>query len=134
MLPRMTSRPALRSALVDEPRIDLPVWFLAECHRCGQDLAQPFRDETERDGWALDHAESTGHLVHLTAEWQDHPAAEPAPAHLAAMIRCFPGSVWRWLCPSAACAARKDGTPRWNGPYGTGQLALASWRAHGRTK
>ena len=110
------------------------MWFLAACHRCDPDLAQPFGDETERDMWAIGHAKMSGHLVHLTAEWQDHPAAAYDAAHLAALLRCFDGDVWRWLCPSSDCAAHADDRPRWNGPYGTGQVALASWRAHRSAK
>jgi len=97
------------------------VWFLATCHRCGPDLAQPFFDDIARDGWAVKHAESTGHLVHLSVDG-------PAGPHSTALLRFFAhGSAWRWACPFCAAGA---GSVAWNGPFDTGQLALACWRAH----
>lgn len=124
---------SLRSSFVEEPQTEIPTWFLAGCNRCGPGLAEPFRDEFDRDLWAIRHTETTGHLVHLSIENAECGTPRPSSAHPAALIRCFSGSMWRWLCPSESCAIRADGTPRWNGPYDTGLQALASWRAHGRT-
>jgi hypothetical protein len=110
---------------LDPPK---PVWHLANCYR--DEMGEPFRDPDERDAWALTHAEATGHVVHLAVET---PVGDPGMAsdlHLAVAIRCFPGSVWRWCCPAESCCAQ-DGAPKWNGPYPTGQVALASWRGHG---
>ena len=98
------------------------VWYLATCHRCGPDLAQPFTDLVERDEWAVKHAESSGHVVHLSID------GEATDGHHAMLLRYFAyGAFWRWMCPAPACS-------RWNGPYDSGQLALASWRSHGGSK
>lgn len=95
-------------------------WYLATCHRCcGSDVAQPFMDLVERDEWAVKHAEHTGHVVHLSID------NEPTDGHHAMLLRYFAhGAAWRWMCPSPTCS-------RWNGPYDSGQLALAAWRSHG---
>jgi hypothetical protein len=106
----------------------IAMWYLATCHRCGPGLGQPFRDLVERDEWAIKHAESTGHVVYLGVEGDD-------TAHGSASLRYFAyGAIWRWACLAPSCAARASGPIRWNGPYDSGQLALAAWRAHGTTR
>lgn len=115
----------LSSTVVDV----ITIWYLATCHRCGADLAEPFRDLVERDEWAVKHAESTGHVVYLGVEGDD------LAAHEAASLRYFAyGAVWRWACLASSCAVRASGPIRWNGPYDSGQLALAAWREHGATR
>jgi hypothetical protein len=110
---------------LDAPK---PAWHLANCYR--DEMGQPFLDPDERDAWAVAHAEATGHVVHLTVESPTGDMGVVADLHLAVAIRCFPGSVWRWCCPAESCRGR-DGAPKWNGPFPTGQVALASWRGHG---
>jgi hypothetical protein len=96
------------------------VWYLAGCGRCGSlDTPEPFRDEADRDDFALEHSQLTGHVVHLseaTGEGRDGQ-------HTAVLIRCFGSEGWRWLCPAAGCE-------RWNGPFVSGFGALQSWRSH----
>lgn len=98
---------------------DVIVWFLAVCHRCGEDLAQPFRDEHDRDEWAARHLADVGHTVQLTVEGLD---AMPG-LHMSGVLRLDDDGRFKWLCPAADCE-------RWNGPYDTPQLAIASWRGH----
>lgn len=117
---------SLADALISSAVEVLPVAFLASCHRCAPGLSEPFFDVVERDGWVVKHAESTGHLVHLGVD------VDPGDGvHHAALLRFFAhGSMWRWACLS--CADLDASVVGWNGPYDTGQSALASWRAHGR--
>lgn len=102
------------------------LWFLAECHHCGGDLAQPFRKQAERDQWAIAHLLGTGHAVRLSVDGIDDDL------HLAAYLRrTDDAGGFKWLCPAPTCAVR------WIGSYDTPQLALADWRGHagiGRTR
>lgn len=94
-----------------------PDWHLATCHRCDPDFSQPFRDEDERNDWAVAHVTQVGHTVHI------HPAVS-STEHATALIRTDgQGAGYRWLCPT-------DGCVRWSGPYVSAQLALASWVSH----
>jgi hypothetical protein len=95
------------------------VWYLAVCHRCEPDLAEPFRDEDERDTHAAAHLVGTGHTVVISVEGFD---ALPG-LHMSAVVKRTEGGEFKFLCPAGDCQ-------RWNGPYGTAQLAIASWRAH----
>jgi hypothetical protein len=96
------------------------LWFLADCDRCGGDLAQPFRRQAERDQWAIDHLLGTGHAVRLSVDG----LAEDL--HLTTYLRYTDGrDGFKWLCPAPQCA-------KWIGPYETPQLALADWRGHAR--
>lgn len=94
------------------------IWFLAGCDRCGEDLAQPFRIQAERDGWAVEHLTSTGHVVRIGVDGVSDSA------HLTAYLRrTADGDGFKWLCPG-------DAHPAWIGNYETVQLALAGWRSH----
>jgi hypothetical protein len=99
---------------------DVVVWYLAICHRCGgEDLAEPFRDEDERDEWATKHVAETGHTVQLTIDgFDDLPGL-----HMTGVLRRDDNGQFRFLCPADDCK-------RWNGPYDTAGLAITSWRAH----
>jgi hypothetical protein len=126
---QLSARGSTMDRLFSIPVDVIATWFLATCHRCGPDLGQPFRDLVERDEWAIKHAESTGHVVYLGVEGDD------SAAHAASSLRYFAyGAIWRWACLAPSCAARASGPIRWNGPYDSGQLALASWRAHGESR
>lgn len=99
--------------------LDPIAWYLATCHRCDPDYAEPFRDEDARNDWAAAHVTGEGHTVHVEA-------GEPSSSneHGAAMIRRDGnGAGYRWLCTSKRCA-------RWNGPFVSAQLAIASWASH----
>lgn len=41
------------------------IWYLAVCSTCQPRLPQPFELEDERDRWAQEHTDSTGHDVLL---------------------------------------------------------------------
>jgi hypothetical protein len=97
------------------------LWYLAACHRCADDLGQPFATEDERDDWAAEHATATGHTVHVFAEADGTIMGE----HTSGMVR-FTNGAGRFLCTRATCE-------RWNGPYPSAQVALASFRDHRRT-
>lgn len=43
-------------------------WYLAICADCKPLLPQPFSVEKERDEWADQHAEGTGHRVERVEE------------------------------------------------------------------
>ena len=94
-------------------------WFLALCAQCGDDLAQPFRDEDERDTWAAEHLTATGHVVRLAVDQFE----DIVSLHLTAVIRRVGLGQFEFQC-------RADGCSRWNGPYPTAQSAIASWRQH----
>jgi hypothetical protein len=94
------------------------LWFLAACERCGSDLAEPFRNQSERDHWAIAHLLGTGHTVNISVD------GVPAEAHLTAYLRrTEDGAGFKWLCPG-------DAHPAWIGNYETPQLAIADWRGH----
>jgi hypothetical protein len=94
----------------------LPVWFLAGCHHCGIDgLAEPFLDEHERDVWAAEHVKNSGHVIFVSIDGSDRPANVIRPDEH--------GRGYRFLCVGPQCV-------RWNGPYGTALIALASAAAH----
>jgi hypothetical protein len=94
------------------------IWFLAGCDRCSTDTAEPFQNQTKRDGWAVDHLTSTGHVVRISVD------GVPDSAHLTAYLRrTDDGAGFKWLCPG-------DARPAWIGNYETVQLALADWRSH----
>lgn len=92
-----------------------PSWFLAECHRCGENLAEPFLDEDARDDWAAAHVRDTGHIVFICTDG----------AAFSRVIRPEPGQGFKFFCTNvgATCAS-------WNGPFGSPQVAIASARAH----
>lgn len=127
----MTSTPP--DALVLEPPVrgdgnplpggvgSIVLWYLAACHRCQTDLAVPFRTPEGRDLWAAEHATATGHAVVVSIE-----GIEPERDHTAGVVRrCDEINGFKWLCMTGATNCR-----RWNGPYDSAQLALASMAAH----
>ncbi len=93
-------------------------WYLADCATCPGDLAEPFRDETERDTWAARHLADTGHAVRLTIDDFDLLPG----LHLTGSVQRVSGD-YRWSCPADECG-------RSNGPYGTAGAAIAAWRTH----
>jgi hypothetical protein len=97
-----------------------PVWHLATCHRCGEDLSQPFLDATARDAWAVAHVASSGHAVVLST-------AEPGHTHPAAILR-HGVHLWTWIC--AGCALTGNEAHASGVGHESGQLALAAFRAH----
>jgi hypothetical protein len=99
--------------------LDPIAWHLATCHRCDLDYAEPFRYEGERNAWAAAHVTGAGHTVHLCAD-----SARPLE-HSTALVRCEErsGGGYRWLCTEHGCE-------RWNGPFVSAQLAIASWVSH----
>lgn len=50
-------------ALCGQRREDDPSWPIATCMHCQPALTMPFRDERERDAWADEHEQGTGHTV-----------------------------------------------------------------------
>ena len=94
-------------------------WFLAICHRCGNDFGQPFRSEDQRDDWAAQHVTETGHVVHLSVDGFD----ELPHLHLSGVISRDQVGCYRYVCPAEDCSKS-------NGPYVSAQLAIASWRNH----
>lgn len=99
------------------------VYFLATCHRCEPLLSQPFTDADARDDWAAKHVAGTRHCVILSID-----GVRTDADHLTVVLRPDDtGPGFKWLCTT--CADAKSG--RWNGPYPTPQLALASFCAHG---
>jgi hypothetical protein len=133
MVSRMT--PTLPSPTSGSPVIPAPdagppegavgalIWYLATCHQCGADLAQPFHSDVERDDWAAKHVEATGHVVLLSVD--AFVEAAPPTRVIRPSELSVDGSGFKFLCvgPGRFCA-------RWNGPYATPQLALAASRAH----
>jgi hypothetical protein len=98
------------------------LWFLAGCARCGEDLAQPFRRQAERDQWAIAHLLGTRHSVSLSVDGMS------ADVHQSMYLRFDDdGAEFKWLCMAVSCV-------KWIGPYATPQLALADWRFHEATK
>jgi hypothetical protein len=99
----------------------VPVFYLAICYRCGEDLGVPFiDDEGARDTWAAVHVAHTGHTVQLTIDGFEELAA----LHMTGVItRTADGNAFTFTCPADECG-------RENGPYATPQLAIASWRGH----
>ena len=95
------------------------VWYLAVCHRCGEDISQPFLDEDERDDWASRHVVAPGHTVQLTVDGLD----EMPGLHMTGILRSDDSGGFKFLCPSDDCK-------RWNGPYPTPQTAISAWRSH----
>jgi hypothetical protein len=100
-------------------RTEVLLWFLAMCARCGDDLAQPFRVEADRDDWAAKHVADTGHVVRLTVDGLDNLPG----LHLCGVISRDQNGGYRYVCPADTCGTS-------NGPYSTPQLAIVSWRNH----
>lgn len=46
----------------------MKTFYLATCLACEPALPQPFYDEAERDAWAREHVDGTGHAVECTEE------------------------------------------------------------------
>lgn len=121
---RMTPTPtddrlpaALALAEIPAERIDL--YFVSTCHRCAPELGEPFATDTERDAHAIGHITATGHVVHLTIEVDGEPLGE----HTSAVLEFDPTGGWYFTCTHPTCERR-------NGRYDSGQLAVASFRAH----
>jgi hypothetical protein len=112
---RLASATALADPLTDV----LNLYFVATCHRCSPDLGEPFGTADERDAHAVGHALATGHVVHLTVEIDGEPLGE----HTSAVIEVDVTSGWYFTCTDPRCERR-------NGKFDSGQLALASLRAH----
>lgn len=96
------------------------VYHLALCARCGDDLAEPFRDETDRDTWAADHVTGTGHAVRLVM----HGLEDFVSLHICGIISRDEHGSFRYVCPADDCATSC-------GPFTTATSAIASWRTHG---
>ena len=132
-LSSLTGRTVTMEFTISDPRQlailagQFTTWHLALCHRCEPDYAQPFTDDTERDSWAVAHVTATGHVVQVTTEttwqWQNESGKFGAGDHETAMLRFEDPEGWGHLCTTKGCE-------RWNGPYDSGQLALASFRGH----
>jgi hypothetical protein len=101
------------------------IWYLAACHRCNPLMEEPFTDSGERDDWAAEHIAKTGHvvLVSLDGEARGHGH------HGGVLARTERLSGFRWMCTT-----EDDHCRRWNGPYVSAQLALASFASHGRAR
>lgn len=99
-----------------EGGVGLVPWFLAACNRCNIDgLEEPFLAEDARDDWAAKHAAAAGHVVFVSIDGGPEPAR--------ALRLDENGQDFRFLCVAPKCA-------RWNGPFPSAQVALASARAH----
>lgn len=48
--------------------VNITQWYLAICHDCAPVLPQPFSDPAERDEWARQHQDGTGHNVERQVE------------------------------------------------------------------
>jgi hypothetical protein len=97
-------------------------WYLATCHRCDPDFAQPFRREASRDAWAVAHVAATGHSVVISVQ----PSSAPA------VVLQFGDRKWVWICTHCALTAARDIDPDECGgaDFDTGMLALTAARAH----
>lgn len=96
------------------------VYHLALCVRCGDDLAQPFREESDRDRWAAEHVKGTGHAVRLVMDKLE----DFVSLHICGIISRDETGAFRYVCPADDCATSC-------GPFDTPELAIASWRTHG---